>query len=338
MIVHLKVRNYNEENIMISVDANPMQFQWERKFAPQTLAECILPQADREMFEGIIKEGRIPSMTLVSRSPGTGKTTIANVLVNEVKAMMYFVNGADCKIDFIRNELTRFASSMVNPEEYPGGKVIVIDEFDRKALADAQRHMRSFMEAFSHNCTVIITANNADGIIEPLFSRAPIVEFGKATATDKINMLKQMIVRCREILEHEGIPCEDQRVLAALVKTNFPDFRKTTKQLDRYSKRGQIDAGILTDYDQASDIEQLIGALKTKDFKTIRGLTNRYVHDYPTFITKLYTTLYDHAQPASIPSVIMTIGENQKYYQQVANLEIHLNYLLIQLMMETNWK
>lgn len=322
----------------ISVDTNPMQFQWERKFAPQTLAECILPQADRDMFQGIIDDGKIPSMTLVSRSPGTGKTTIANVLVNEVKAMMYFVNGADCKIDFIRNELTRFASSMVNPEEYPGGKVIVIDEFDRKGLKDAQSHLRSFMEAFSHNCTVIITANNADGISEPLFSRAPLIEFGKATDTDKLTMMKQMIGRCEEILEYEKIPVEDRRVLALLVKTNFPDLRTTIKQLDRYSKRGQIDSGILSNFEQANDIEQMMVALKAKDFKTIRGLSGRYVHDYPTFITKLYTTMYEHAQPTSIPTMIMTIGENQKFYQQVANLEIHLNYLLIQLMMETNWK
>lgn len=321
-----------------AISMNPNEFMWEQKYRPKFLNECILPENDRKMFQGIINQGRVSHMTLVSPCPGTGKTTMANVIVNEVKAMMYFVNGADCKIDFIRNELTRFASSMVNPEEYPGGKIIVIDEFDRKGLADAQRHLRSFMEEYSSNCSVIITANNADGIIGPLKSRAPVVEFGKADENDKVEMMKSMIKRCMGILELEKIPVEDPRVLALLVKSNFPDFRTTIKQIDLYSKKGQIDSGILAKIQESSDIVQLLDAMKAKDFKTIRGLSSRYTYDYPTFINKLYNDLYVHAMPQSIPTIIEIIGQNQTYYQQVANLGIHIDYLLVQLMMEISWK
>lgn len=317
----------------LSIDAK--QWMWEQKYRPSTISECILPQQDREVFDGIIKEGRAPHIILVSKSPGTGKTTVGRALANDLDAELLFVNGADCKIDYIRNELTRFASSRSLRK---GGKIILIDEFDRKGLHDAQRHLRSFMEAYSHNCSIIITANNADGIIDPLKSRSRVIEFGSATNVDKVNMMKSMIIRCKTILENEGIAIENMQVLASLVKKNFPDFRRTITEMDRYGKKGVIDTGILAKMEEASDIEQLITAMKSKDFKTIRGLTGRYVNDYPSFITKLYDTLYSHAVPASIPGIILTIGDNQKYYQQVANLEIHISMLLIQLMMETNWK
>ncbi|MGL5306483.1 MAG: AAA family ATPase [Aeromonas veronii] len=314
---------------------DPKEFIWEQKYRPQSIADCILPAKDKEMFEGIIKDGVCPSMTLVSKSPGTGKTTVARALVADLDADMYFVNGADCKIDFIRNELTRFASTMTSKK---GGKIIVIDEFDRKQLWDAQRHLRSFIEAYSHNCSVIITANDADGIIQPLKSRCPVVQFGNPTPADKVDMMKQMILRCKAILENEGVVIEDLKVIGALVKSNFPDFRQTVNVMSQYAKRGVIDSGILAAAAQASDIEELMTALKERDFVTLKNLSSRYTHDYGSFITKLYNTLYERAVPKSIPGIIMTIGENQKFYQQVANLEIHIQFLLIQLMMETQWK
>ncbi|UQJ95761.1 clamp-loader subunit [Klebsiella phage CPRSB] len=64
-------------------------------------------------------------MTLVSDSPGTGKTTLALVLAREVDAEVFFVNGSNCGVNFIRNELDRFASSMTQKK---GGKIILIDE------------------------------------------------------------------------------------------------------------------------------------------------------------------------------------------------------------------
>lgn len=320
---------------MMNLSVDISQWMWEQKYRPTTISECILPQQDKEVFEGIVKEGRAPHMVLVSRSPGTGKTTVGRALANDLDADLLFVNGADAKIDYIRNDMTRFASAQTMK---PGGKIILIDEFDRKGLHDSQRHLRTFMEAYSNNCSIIITANNADGIIDPIKSRSRVIEFGKATKDDQTVMKRQMLVRCLQILKNEGVEVEDKRVVASLVNSNFPDFRRTLTQLDRYAKKGVIDSGILAMVNEASDIQQLMDAMKTKDFKTIRGLVSRYVNDYPSFITKLYDNVYAEAHPASIPGVILTIGENQKYYQQVANLEIHISMLLIQLMMETSWK
>ena len=52
---------------MLSVNEN--EFQWEQKYRPKSISECILPEADKKIFAQIVKQGRIPSMILHSPSP-----------------------------------------------------------------------------------------------------------------------------------------------------------------------------------------------------------------------------------------------------------------------------
>lgn len=317
-------------DIKLTVDYD--NFMFEQRYRPGNIDECILPAHDKKTFKAIIKTGRIPNIILHSTSPGTGKTTVARALVNEIDAEFMFVNGSDAKIDFVRNELTRFASSKTMS---PGGKVIIIDEFDRAGLADSQRHLRSFMEAHSKNCTFIITANNINGIIEALQSRCRVIQFGQATQADQLSMMKQMIQRSMKILENENVPVEDTKVLAALVKKNFPDFRKTINELDYYSKNGKIDAGILSlVMNTRSDIDELISALKDKNVKELRALAPKYASDYSGLVSKLLNSLYTQIQPASIPRMIEIIGENNQYHGLAANIEIHIVFMLVSLAAE----
>lgn len=316
----------------ISRDAD--EFMYDVKFRPTTIEECILPKSDKETALGMIKSGRVDNMTLVSDSPGTGKTTLAKVLCNEVDAETLFVNGADCKIDFIRNELTRFASSMTT---HKGGKVIIIDEFDRPGLGDAQKHMRSFIEAYSKNCSVVITCNDISGIHPALLSRCPPVKFGKASQEETVAMMRQVIQRCMGILEIENIKVEDPKVIAALVKKNFPDIRSIVKGIGKYSKKGIIDSGILTEI-IGKNIDNVVSHLKNKDFKSLRSEVILYAAEYESFINRLYSALYDLVKPESIPAMVEIIGENNAQYAYAANKEIHLQYLMMRLMMSVAWK
>lgn len=319
---------------MLSV--NEKEFMFEQKFRPSTLEECILPEEDRELFAGIIKKGKIPHLILHSTSPGTGKTTIAKVLCNETNAEMMFVNGSDCKIDFVRGPLTAFASAASISGRQ---KVIVIDEFDRSGLAESQRHMRSFMEAYSSNCSIVITANSLDGIIKPLQSRCRVINFGKPAESDIKSMQIAMIKRCLAICEHEGIAVEDKKVIAALVKKNFPEFRKTVNTLDQYSTKGVIDAGILSYIikDRGS-IEEIISALKGQNVKELRALAPKYSADYSWFVEKLSSELYTMVTGPSIIRMYEILGENNQYSGMAASLELHIMYMLIQLVVEMKWK
>lgn len=318
---------------MLTVNEN--DFMWEQRFRPGTLDECILPAHDKETLKAIVKKGLIPNLILVSASPGTGKTTVAKSLCADTDSDMLFVNGSDCRIDFVRNELTRFASS----KSIEGRrKVIVIDEFDRAGVAEAQRHLRSFLEAYSSNCSVIITANSIDGIITPLQSRCRVIKFGEATPEDKTSMMKEMIHRAVAICKNEGVEVQDLKVIAALVKQNFPDFRKTINQLDQYSQKGVIDSGILSVVmNTRSPVDEVVEALKDKNFKALRSLAPQHVNDYSNFLDKLVNELYSKLPGPSIVRMYEIVGENNQYHGMAANIEIHMTYLFIQLALELQW-
>lgn len=319
----------------MTLTVNNKEFMFEQKYRPGTLAECILPAHDKAVLQSIVDKGLIPNIILVSSSPGTGKTTVAKALCADTNADMMFVNGSDCRIDFVRNEMTRYASSMSIEGKR---KVIVIDEFDRAGLAESQRHLRSFMEAYSSNCTFIITANNLEGIIVPLQSRCRVIKFGEATPEDQMNMMKEMIHRSVAICKNESIEVQDLKVIAALVKKNFPDFRKTINELDRYSHKGVIDAGILNLVTNTNGtIDDIVQALKGKDVKALRSLASKYSNDYSSTVEKLANELYTKVTPASIVRMYEIVGESNQYHGLAANIEIHLTYMFIQLAVELQW-
>ncbi|BBC78096.1 clamp loader of DNA polymerase [Escherichia phage EcS1] len=314
---------------------NNSEFMWELKYRPGTLSECILPAHDKEMFQGIVNKGLVPNLILVSSSPGTGKTTVAKALCADTDSDMFFVKGSDCRIDFVRNELTRFASSVTISGKR---KVIVIDEYDSNGVAESQRYMRSFIDAYSSNCSVVITANSIDGIIGPLQSRCRVITFGEATPEDKNTMMKEMIHRSIAICKNENIEVQELKVIAALVKENFPDFRRVVNQLDQYSQKGVIDAGILSlVMNTRSPIDDVVDSLKGKDFKTLRSLAPQHVNDYANFLEKLANDLYTKLPAPSIVRMYEIIGENNQYHGLAANAEIHMTYLFIQLALELQW-
>lgn len=318
---------------------NINEHMYEQKYRPITLSDCILPELDKKTFEGIIKSGRIGHTILVSKSPGTGKTTLAKVLCNELDAEYILINGSDCKVDTIRDKLTKFASTKTLRK---GGKVIIIDEFDRKQLQDSQLLMRGFMEAYSHNCSIIITANNIDGIIEPLQSRSTVIEFGKASKKDRDRMIMEMIKRLIVICKAENVEINKEtglKSLRALVDKNFPDLRSCITTLNRYAKAGEINEGMLAQESSAvENMNNLIDAMKSKRFSDFRMLVPNFVIDYQAFISKFYERIFKEVKPQSLPMIIDSIGRNQSTYDQCANLEIHITWMLTEIMLEAVWK
>lgn len=316
----------------MTLSVNESEFMFEQKFRPVTINECILPAHDKEIFKALVAKGQIPHLILQSNSPGTGKTTVARALCHDINAEMLFVNGSDCKIDFVRGELTRFASSMSIEGRK---KIIVIDEFDRAGLGESQRHLRAFMETYSKNCSIIITANNLEGIIKPLQSRSRVIKFGTVTDDDKRTMMKEMIHRCIAICKHENIEIKDLKVVAALVSKNFPDFRKTVNTLDHYSSKGIIDEGILSlVMNDRGSIEDVITAIKNQDVKSLRALAPKYAADYGNFVERLANELLPLLKKSGILRMYEIIGESNQYVGMAGNVELHLVYMFVQLVVE----
>lgn len=309
---------------------------WEQRYRPPTIEECILSDYDRERFNGIVKSGRIPSLLLYSKSPGTGKTTVARALCNDIDAEIMFISGGKLRIDDLRITLTEFATTTTAKK---GGKVIIIDEGDNKGMKSVHEELRSWMEAFSFNCSIIMTCNNVEAIPKPLRSRFRQFEFGNHTEEDQIKMMREMIKRTITICELEKIEVTENKVIASLVKNNFPDFRAVITTLNSYAVCGRIDEGVLTKANQATEqMNEVVEALKSRKMGELRKLVPRFAVDYDTFITKLYERLFGEIKPTSIRMMIKYIAENQKYANDVPNVEIHLFDLLADLSTELEWK
>lgn len=308
---------------------NPNEYLWEVKFRPQTIDDCVLPVALKDDFKDMVKKGELKNMLLVSPNPGTGKTTVARALCNELDADPLFINASEeSGIDVFRTQIRQFAST-ISMTGAP--KVVILDEADNLSDA-AQKAFRGMIEEFSNSCRFILTCNYQNKIIEPIRSRLLVHEF-IIPAAEKATLMKAQILRLLEILNIEGVRVDNKMVIAELVKKKFPDNRSMLVELQSYAKHGVIDEGILGQVTAGSDVENLVLWMKEKKFKEIRAVIPKYASDYPTFIRSLYDRMYHAVKPSHIPMMIEIIGSNQESYNRVPDIEIHMAWLCVNLMM-----
>ena len=302
---------------------------WVEKYRPHTIADCILPEEYKSTFQSYVDRKEIPHLLLCG-GPGTGKTTVARALCDEIGCDYLMINGSDeSGIDTFRTKIKHYASAM----SLGGGKkVIIIDEADYLNPSSTQPAMRAAMEEFAHNCTFIMTCNFKNRIIEPLHSRCAVIEF-KLRKEDKPKMAASFMKRASEILANEKIPF-DKAVLVEVVKKHFPDYRRILNELQRYSVSGKIDAGILSSIADVS-LNDLITALKDQNFGAMRKWVADFGGDDPAKIyRKIYDSLYDVMDKSTIPNAVLILAKYQYQAAFVADQELNLTACLTEMMVE----
>src|SRR6056300_919818 len=217
------------------------EFLWVEKYRPQTIDECVLTKDLKDTFNGIVKSGELHNM-LLSGTAGTGKTTVAKALCNELGLDWMLINGSEeSGIDVLRNKIKQFASTV----SLTGGiKVIILDEADYLNAQSTQPALRGFIEEFSNNCRFILTCNFKNRIIEPLHSRCGVYEFN-TTKKDLAGLAAQFMKRATSILEEEGVEY-DQKSVADLIMKHAPDWRRVLNEGQRGSISGSGIVGIDT--------------------------------------------------------------------------------------------
>jgi len=234
----------------------------------------------------------------------------------------------------VRNQSKNFAStvSLTGSSKH---KVIIIDEADNTGN-DVQMLLRANIEAFYNNCRFIFTCNYKNKIIEPLHSRCACIDF-TIKGKQKAKLAANFFNRLQAILDLERIEY-DQKVLAELVSTYFPDFRRVLNECQRYATSGKIDAGILASFSDVS-INELIKNLKDKNFTEVRKwVVSNLDNDTTAILRKIYDSLYDNLVPASIPAAVLVIAKYQYQGSFVADQEINLLACLTELMCEVEFK
>jgi replication factor C small subunit len=305
---------------------------WVEKYRPQTIEDCILPDALKNTFKEFVKQGNIPNL-LLSGTAGVGKTTVARALCNEMGCDYIIINGSDeSGIDVLRNKIKNYASSM----SLSGGrKVVILDEADYLNPNSTQPALRGAIEEFASNCSFIFTCNFKNRIIDPIHSRCTVIDF-KANGS-KAKMASQFFHRVCGILDTEKVTYEKE-VVAAVVSKHFPDNRRILNELQRYAAGGVIDKGILASVTDVR-LNELIAALKGKDFAAARKwVTNNLDNDPSRIFRGIYDGLYEQLQGNSVPQLVLILAKYQYQAAFVADHEINLIACLTEIMVECEFK
>lgn len=309
-------------------------FLWVEKYRPQTIDECVLPEALKKNFKDYVTKGQLPTFLLCGTA-GVGKTTIAKALCNEVGADYIMINGSDegRSIDTLRTTIKNFASTVSLTD---AKKVVIVDEADYMNSDSVQPALRNFIEQFSSNCSFIFTCNFKNRIIEPLHSRCAVIEF-KIDSKDKQEIAATFFKRATNILKQEGIEF-DPKVVSELIIKHFPDYRRILNELQRYSVSGKIDTGILVNLGQES-FKQLVKDMKEKDFPEVRKWVSK---NSELGTAQIFRELYDNAsvvmQDNSIPQLVLILAEYQYKSAFVADQEINIMAALTEVMAQCKFK
>lgn len=301
------------------------EFLWVEKYRPQTISECILTDEMKNTFEAILKTGELPNM-MFSGSAGTGKTTVAKALCNELNLDCIVVNGSEeGNIDTLRGKIKQFASSVSLQGGY---KVVILDEADYLNPQSTQPALRGFIEEFSNNCRFILTCNFKNRIIEPLHSRCSVYEFA-IPKDQKATIAHKFFVRLQSILKDENVEAEPA-VVAGLINKHFPDFRRVLGECQRYSVSGKIDAASVT---IVQDQNELTKHLKNKDFKQMRAWVANNIDVEPQQIFRMvYDNMASIAKPHSIPQLVLILADYQYKNAFVADHELNMVACMTELM------
>ena len=294
---------------------------WVEKYRPSKLDSYIGNQHLRSKVKVYIESGDLPHLLLYGRA-GTGKTTLAKLLVNNIDCDYLYINASDeNSVDVVREKVKNFASTL----GFADMKVIILDECDY-ITPNAQAALRNLMETFSKNCRFILTCNYVERIIDPIQSRCQSFQI---IPPDR----KEVAVHLNSILTKEGVK-SDINDIVTIVNGGFPDLRRVINAAQRQVVNGElvIDEGMSIQNDYKN---QVLEILKTQDkknsFKNIRQLlADSKVTDFSDLFRLLFDTVDDWGR-GHVAECILVLAQYQQSDAVVVDKEINIMAMFIEI-------
>lgn len=298
---------------------------WVESYRPDTLEGYVGNEHILEKVKIYIENEDVPHLLLYGQA-GTGKTTLAKIITNQIDCDVMYINASDeNNVDTVRDKIRGFASSM----GFRKWKIIILDESDY-LTPNAQAALRNLMETFSKSTRFILTCNYVEKIIDPIQSRCQT--FG-ITPPSK----KEVAVRLKEILDIEDVSYE-MSDLAILVNSGYPDIRRVLNAAQR-----QVVNGVLkidkTSTIQANYMDDVLNVLNSNDnlkdsFRKVRQIiADSKVRDFTPFYRFLYDNVDEYAS-GKVGNIILKIAEAQYQDASVVDKEINVMAMMLGILMD----
>jgi len=296
---------------------------WTEKYRPTKLDDYVGNEHLKTKVAGYLENDDIPHLLLFGRA-GTGKTTLAKLIVKSIDCDYMIINASDeNNVEMVRTKVKNFASSM----GFKKFKVIILDEFDYMSK-EAQAILRNLMETFSAHCRFILTCNYVEKVIEPIQSRCQSFQIVPPTKKD-------VAIQMSKILKAENVEF-DVKDLVPIIDASYPDIRKVINTCQLNSNKGKlrVDVQNLLENDYRNKIIDILSSKddkRNKYMKVRQALIDSKVTDF----TDLYTMLYDKVDEyggENTANIILLLGDGVSKSAVAIDKEIIAAATLIQIL------
>ena len=284
---------------------------WVEKYRPDILENYIGNENLKETISKYIEQNDIQNLIFYGPA-GTGKTTLAKLLVKNINCDFIYINASDERgIETIRDKVSGFASTM----SFKPLKIVILDEADFLTI-QAQASLRNVIETFSKSTRFILTCNYIERIIDPLQSRCQTLKIVPPSKADVARHL------CK-VLSQENVNYDTDSVVN-IVKKQYPDVRKMLNICQMSSKKGElvVDSQTLV---SSNYIDQIIELLpNNKSFKQIRQIiADSNVDDFEA----LYKALYERIDEYTIRDAEAIIIIEEYLYHANFRIDKEINVM-----------